>query len=55
MSLRKDVSKIFDILITSDQSWEEYLDTLDTEGRLDMKSNYKLLSLILRRLEKIED
>ena len=55
MSLRKDVSKLFNVLITPDQTWVQYLETLDVEGRLDTKSIYKLLSVILARLEKAEN
>ena len=50
--IRRQVSDVFGVLI---ESWDSDFDRLDRENRLNSKAVNKLLLVILKRLEELEE
>ena len=53
-SIRRQVSEVFGILIGPDE-WDTVFNQLDRENRLNNKSFHKLMLIILKRLEELEN
>ena len=52
--IRRQVGEIFGVLITKDE-WDSSFEQLDRENRLNSKNINKVLLLILKRLEEMEE
>lgn len=50
--IKRQVSEVFGILI---DKWDEDFDKLDRENRLNSKALHKILLIILKRLEELEN
>ena len=53
-TIRQEIGNIFGVLISSEE-WDETFALLDTENRLNNKNIVKVLLVILKKIEELEE